>query len=552
MTLIEPTQDMPLFNLHSPKLGTNRDGEATLEFSYSQTRPGKNLLPDVIIRLGNSEQGQKMIFGAIANTLQPFRVRLPPERLKQVKSEGVEILFIGELWSITGNLGSRQSHHHYFKLSNSILLGSAREQATTRPPNPQDQNAVAKWLEREKQQEQFDATVPEGFARKLSLMAPGMTIRVFTNSEWRHAEYLGEDDDGLIVYRPDATKRETALIESFLVARKLSDLEYYTNPELSSKPKPFKASLRLMDSSSIIIPDDHEITSRDAYIPGMPVKVRIKNELVEGYILSTMFGEATVRFMGLDVFNKAIEKKEVVAKQKMLSTKSDLALLQTPNGKFDFASNLAKPLSIPESWQKPSPKYSVGIPANGAKKTKSPQDTGSPERPANSKDKSSEMQELAAPVRKVKRYPMGLPIPRGMQIVTSECPLQPGVQLGCNWGSKWYPVTVLQLYDDGAVRIRWDTFGEGFDADQLREDLIISDPHLKKLQRTANSPTANPREWSDLSGKFKIIARFVELDGDTVVLQKTNQQTIRVPVEKLSEKDKETINKLSQPTATKN
>ncbi len=146
MTLIEPTQDMPLFNLHSPKLGTNRDGEATLEFSYSQTRPGKNLLPDVIIRLGNSEQGQKMIFGAIANTLQPFRVRLPPERLKQVKSEGVEILFIGDLWSITGNLGSRQSHHHYFKLSNSILLGSAREQATTRPPNPQDQNAVANGL----------------------------------------------------------------------------------------------------------------------------------------------------------------------------------------------------------------------------------------------------------------------------------------------------------------------------------------------------------------------------------------------------------------------
>ena len=51
-------------------------------------------------------------------------------------------------------------------------------------------------------------------------------------------------------------------------------------------------------------------------------------------------------------------------------------------------------------------------------------------------------------------------------------------------------------------------------------------------------PNAEFREWTDRTGKFKVVALFVELDGDEVVLRRQEGgQQIRVPVDRLSTDD---------------
>ena len=49
------------------------------------------------------------------------------------------------------------------------------------------------------------------------------------------------------------------------------------------------------------------------------------------------------------------------------------------------------------------------------------------------------------------------------------------------------------------------------------------------MTRAETSPT-----WTDLSGKFKIVAEFVQVDGDIVVLRKADGTEVRVPMTKLS------------------
>ena len=52
-------------------------------------------------------------------------------------------------------------------------------------------------------------------------------------------------------------------------------------------------------------------------------------------------------------------------------------------------------------------------------------------------------------------------------------------------------------------------------------------------------PNAEFREWTDRTGKFKVVALFVELDGDEVVLRRQEGgQQIRVPVDRLSTDDR--------------
>jgi hypothetical protein len=45
------------------------------------------------------------------------------------------------------------------------------------------------------------------------------------------------------------------------------------------------------------------------------------------------------------------------------------------------------------------------------------------------------------------------------------------------------------------------------------------------------------RRYTDITGKFSVEASLVEIDGDAVILEKTDGSTVRVPLEKLAEED---------------
>lgn len=63
-----------------------------------------------------------------------------------------------------------------------------------------------------------------------------------------------------------------------------------------------------------------------------------------------------------------------------------------------------------------------------------------------------------------------------------------------------------------------------------------------------NSAAAEPREWTDQSGKFKVTGEFVVVRNDKVVIEKTNGDIISVVITKLSAADQEFIKSQTKPS----
>ena len=59
------------------------------------------------------------------------------------------------------------------------------------------------------------------------------------------------------------------------------------------------------------------------------------------------------------------------------------------------------------------------------------------------------------------------------------------------------------------------------------------------------------RKWSDKSGEFTVRAKLVKVEGETVTLEKEAGGTVEVPIAKLSDKDREFVEKLSAAKPTK-
>lgn len=71
----------------------------------------------------------------------------------------------------------------------------------------------------------------------------------------------------------------------------------------------------------------------------------------------------------------------------------------------------------------------------------------------------------------------------------------------------------------------------------------------KDAEETEDAPagraTGALRSWSDKSGKFSIKARFVEIDGDEVTLEKEDGKKVSIPLEKLKEADRKLARELA-------
>ena len=52
------------------------------------------------------------------------------------------------------------------------------------------------------------------------------------------------------------------------------------------------------------------------------------------------------------------------------------------------------------------------------------------------------------------------------------------------------------------------------------------------------------RTWKDSTGKFEIRAKFEKLDGDTVIMKKEDDSTVRIPRAKLSDEDRKVLDQL--------
>ena len=66
------------------------------------------------------------------------------------------------------------------------------------------------------------------------------------------------------------------------------------------------------------------------------------------------------------------------------------------------------------------------------------------------------------------------------------------------------------------------------------------------LSFSVGAPPAFARTWTDSSGKYEIEAEFVSFEDGIVTLKKTDGKITELPLDKLSEADREHVKSLGQ------
>ncbi|NLS91397.1 MAG: hypothetical protein GXX96_04330 [Planctomycetaceae bacterium] len=84
---------------------------------------------------------------------------------------------------------------------------------------------------------------------------------------------------------------------------------------------------------------------------------------------------------------------------------------------------------------------------------------------------------------------------------------------------------------------------------QLVKDLVDKAAEKWPLPEGVLSAAARKRNWSDSTGTFTVEAEFLELDGDTVRLRRTDGKELKVPMDRLSKEDQEAARELAKSPA---
>ncbi|HLA84931.1 MAG TPA: SHD1 domain-containing protein [Thermoguttaceae bacterium] len=150
--------------------------------------------------------------------------------------------------------------------------------------------------------------------------------------------------------------------------------------------------------------------------------------------------------------------------------------------------------------------------------------------------------------------------------VAADTPLPPGLIVAYRERSFWKSGKVAGTFDDGRVVIQ-PSFGRNTQI-VSRSDLRLAPPGLEQpvavpasptaknasaTRSTAMNPSSDYRVWTDDSGTFTIMAKFLGVDGDAVRLErKGDGKEIRVPLDRLNEGDRQEVEKLRRPPAPEN
>ena len=100
---------------------------------------------------------------------------------------------------------------------------------------------------------------------------------------------------------------------------------------------------------------------------------------------------------------------------------------------------------------------------------------------------------------------------------------------------------VLRKEDDSTVKMKLKDLSLS-DQKYLKtvelEPLDADEPEVTETAEQHSATDESFRKFQDESGKFEVTARFIEVVGDKVTLEKTDGTRIDVPVSKLSEEDR--------------
>lgn len=119
----------------------------------------------------------------------------------------------------------------------------------------------------------------------------------------------------------------------------------------------------------------------------------------------------------------------------------------------------------------------------------------------------------------------------------------PQTKLKACYANRWNPITALAEANDGSLNVHWDEYSSGFDCSMARDQLIIhkSDLAIAKPADSKPADWGKIRTWVDSTGRHKIQAKLLRRTVDTVTLETADGRSITLPLEKLSDQDRELL-----------
>ncbi|GAA5506964.1 hypothetical protein Rcae01_02417 [Novipirellula caenicola] len=119
-------------------------------------------------------------------------------------------------------------------------------------------------------------------------------------------------------------------------------------------------------------------------------------------------------------------------------------------------------------------------------------------------------------------------------------------------GPFWKPATIEEILTDGQVRVELRGGGNRKITVARRKIQLAPEdlPQPNKPAATAAATLATQsRTWSDASGRFKVDAILLRVEGASVVLKRADNREVTVPIVSLSEADKDFLRELQQQRA---
>jgi hypothetical protein len=100
--------------------------------------------------------------------------------------------------------------------------------------------------------------------------------------------------------------------------------------------------------------------------------------------------------------------------------------------------------------------------------------------------------------------------------------------------------TVTDPQADGMVRIQLSGANDPLPEPVSRKRLLLDQKIADRLASRQDDPHAMPRRWKDASGRFAVVAYLEGVNTNQVRLRKIDGSRVVVPLERLSDLDRET------------
>lgn len=495
--LLVAPPDAVQYSLGTPQTQDDRTGRGELVIPYTRTNNGEGSATLV----GRSSDGQLQILGFSPRPDQAsgeFRLR----KLFSGRDSGG---FNHEFYLVSPAHWAGKTYGQCL-VSNVVRVGNPGASISARQWNAEEKAAYEKHLIGK----QPPAGLPDGFvgAEDSSGLTPGMPIKAGYYGDWRDAELVSIINNALVGIIFQGEDRVTRMLVKDWVA-----LDPEVLRRAASNPGQFKPSVDLLPGGTLSLPDDAVQLANDTrLLVGTPLLVEWAGKWIDAYVISADEEQVKVRYEG---YSSSFDRSN--PRSSYAIRRSTLEEMKSPDAQQRFAANLTTERkssadAFPEQedveggWARPEPK-------------------------------------------RFKEYKVTIDVPRRAQQVPEDLTLEPGTPLAACWARKWNPVTVLSENANGTVNIRWDAYGDAWDCSMKRDQLIIQDKTVRKLQRKYGVDPADlyktVRTWTDASGQHRIEARLVSRTDTEVTLLTDKGRELTLPLEKLSQEDQALLAKVN-------